>query len=90
MTNQFVLPCIGSTIYLHGDEVKNRAVNLSLCIAIEKERFKRYPDSRGKPCLRFYFEQGIEINWVYHREEDRDRDFDRILYIPTALQKENN
>lgn len=87
MTNQFALPCVESITYLRGDVVKNKAVNLSLCIAIEKKRFKWYPDNVGKPCIFFYFEKGSKISWVYHREEDRDQDFDRILYIPTALRE---
>jgi hypothetical protein len=88
MANQFALPCVKSITYLRGDEVKNKAVNLTLCIAIEKERFKWYPDNVGKPCIVFHFEQGSKESWVYDREEDRDRDFDRIIKVTTT--QENN
>jgi len=80
MTNLFVLPYVKSCTYLRGEEAKNKAINLSLCIAIEKKRFKWHPDNQGKPCISFHFEQGKEESWVYDREEDRDRDFDRIIY----------
>lgn len=40
MTNLFVLPCVKSAAYLRGEEVKNKAINLSLCIAIEKKKVK--------------------------------------------------
>ena len=79
MGNQFVLPCIESITYLRGDKVNNKAVNLSLCITVEKNRYKWYPDNTGKPCILFHFEQGGEEHWVYHQEKDRDQDFDRIL-----------
>lgn len=86
MTNQFVLPCVESITYRRGNEVKNKAVNLSLCIAIEKERFSWYPDNVGKPSISFHFEQGSEKSWVYDREEDRDRDFDRITGTHHTLE----
>lgn len=88
MANQFVLPSHESFTYLCGREVRNKAINLSLCIAIEKDRFKRYPDNKGKPCIYFYFEQGSKESWVYLFEDERDLDFDRIIKS-NATQEDN-
>ena len=78
MTEQFALPSVDSITYLRGTEVKNKAINLSLCIAVEKDKYRWYPDNSGKPCIFFHFEQGGKECWVYDREKDRDQDFDRI------------
>ena len=77
MANPFVLSSVSSITY-RGDKVYNKAINLSLCMVVEKIMYKWYPDNTGKPCIQFHFERGGEERWVYDHEKDRDRDFDRI------------
>ena len=34
---------------------------------------------RAYPCIKFTFTNGEELKWMYHEEETRDQDLQRIL-----------
>jgi len=86
MTAQFALPSVDSITYLRGTELRNKAINLSLCITVEKDKYHWYPDNEGKPCIFFDFGQEEKERWVYDREKDRDQDFDRITGARPTLE----
>ncbi|ALF52254.1 hypothetical protein ACX27_04320 [Nostoc piscinale CENA21] len=54
----------------------NSPVNIDLACQIVKGRANAYPDNQGAPTIAFV---GINIEWVYEKEEDRDADYEMIL-----------
>jgi hypothetical protein len=55
--------------------ITNHPVNIDLCTHIIKSRMKWYPDNTGMPSILL---KGVEVEWVYNSEKDRDEDFEAL------------
>ncbi|WP_373092552.1 hypothetical protein [Zhongshania sp.] len=66
---------LDSIVYMRGETVTNKPVNLALCKSIRKGKFAWYPDNCGRPSILF---DGCGVEWAYNSESERDADFDRI------------
>lgn len=75
----FFIKCsIDSIVYLRGETVVNRPVNLVLCKSIQKRNYAWYPDNKGLPAIEFL---GCDVTWVYEDVESRDKEFEEISEI---------
>lgn len=75
---RFVVSEIAEITYLWGEKIKNRPVNIGLCTSITKSRENWYPDNVGKPSMIF---KGCNAQWVFDNEQDRDKEYERILSL---------
>ena len=76
MSEPYFIECsIPSIKYMRGEIVNNDPVNLSLCKSIRRGKYAWYPDNTGKPSIVF---RGVETEWVFNNEKERDLEYDRI------------
>lgn len=71
----FIKPPIEIVTYLRGDEIVNKAINISLCTSVKKSRLKWYPDNYGIPSIEF---GGIDEKWVFNSDTYRDNIYNLI------------
>lgn len=71
----FIKPPIEIVTYLRGDEIVNKAINISLCTSVKKSRLKWYPDNDGIPSIEF---GGIDEKWVFNSDTYRDNVYNLI------------
>lgn len=71
-----VTPCVQGIHYRRDEFVANHPVNMALCTYIVKSKLAWYPDNEGRPAIAF---KGIGVKWAYDNEEDRDKDWQRLI-----------
>lgn len=72
----FIKPPIEIVTYLRGDEIVNKAINISLCTSVKKSRLKWYPDNDGIPSIEF---GGIDEKWVFNSDKSRDETYNLLV-----------
>lgn len=74
----YFIQCTIPEIIYRNSAVQNHAVNIDLCTSLHKLRFAWYPDNVGLPSIRFV---GTDVEWVFKTVDDRNFEFDRIVFI---------
>lgn len=72
----FIKPLNEVVTYLRGDEIVNKAINISLCTSVKKSRMKWYPDNDGIPSIEF---GGIDEKWVFNSDKSRDETYNLLV-----------
>lgn len=77
----FFIECsVPEVTYLRGEVISNPAVNLTLCIAIRRERYAWYPDNEGLPSIEFFLSGHREpVRWIFGTEDERNAEYVRIV-----------
>ena len=58
---------------------ENKAINIYGVMSISKSHINHYPDNKGIPTLRFWFNENMSEDWYFDTEEERDRVYKKIL-----------
>lgn len=67
---------VPSIIYINGETVVNRPVNLAICTHMAKTNYAWYPDNEGKPAIKFY---PSSVEWVFDKVTERDDCYNSLI-----------
>jgi len=72
------IKCSCENAEYHGYKQHNSPINIDLVTQIEKTTVSYYPDNEGTPAIKFH---GINITWIYAKNETKQRDKDYEFLI---------